>query len=90
MNEGYELAKSNLDEVFDFAEWVFGPEGIQCLKLLAFGDFTDGEVGMLQDNNIILCRDETGGKAFRAIRKSDGKLQALVKDNMDFLASCFK
>lgn len=90
------------DDLLWFAIWAFGPEGIQSLKVLAYGDFS--YQGRHRSTNAILCRNEwkfpkpTGyivtGKeenteiSFRPIRDSDIEMMEMVHENMDFLEAC--
>ncbi|KAM5357024.1 hypothetical protein ACJZ2D_016690 [Fusarium nematophilum] len=52
-------------EFRQFAEWVFGPQGIASLDIVAFGDFAHG--GRVTRNNLLLCRDADGTSNFRLL-----------------------
>ncbi|KAK4062576.1 hypothetical protein Purlil1_14210 [Purpureocillium lilacinum] len=52
-----------------FAEWVFGPEGITSMWVVVFGDFSYG--GRKPQDNLVLCRDTAGGTGFRLLQVED-------------------
>jgi hypothetical protein len=79
-----------------FANWVFGPDGLLSLRVLAFGDFS--YMDRLRDSNHLLCRHswsfqhprtkEVVALAFRHVEKTDHVLWSLVELNKDFLGAC--
>ncbi|CAH0022673.1 unnamed protein product [Clonostachys rhizophaga] len=47
-------------EFLDMVRWAFGPEGINSLDVLAFGDFSNG--CREPQNNLVFSRNRTGNK----------------------------
>jgi hypothetical protein len=76
--------------VIEFADWVFGKDGIKSLEVLAIGDFSHH--GRFRANNSLLCRckqdtrDQTA--AFRPVVETDISLCSFIHRNMDFLTAC--
>lgn len=86
------------EDLLEFAEWAFGPEGIPLLQVFAYGDFSFD--GRFKNHNFILCRGECKLSEeskdssedrilpFHPIRDRDIKMRELVSENMDFLEAC--
>lgn len=82
------------------AQWVFGPNGIRSLRLLAYGDFS--EDGHFQPSNLLLCRqdppredvflgtdDASKHFSFREVRQSeDTELWELYEREKWVLEAC--
>jgi hypothetical protein len=77
-------------EFHRFAEWVFGPQGIGSLQLLAVGDFAySGRIRSLQEETLILCRNTGDGSMsnFR-INPVDGSEAEVLHEYRDALEAC--
>jgi hypothetical protein len=90
------------ENLLPFARWAFGPEGIQSLQVLAYGDFSYD--GRFKEANRILCRkswkvekrykknieDDTQYYVFpfQPMREVDIEMEELFNENLDFLAAC--
>lgn len=81
------------DDFEDFAQWVFGPNGIPSLRLLAFGDFSYR--GRFVEYNHLLCRkshSQAGHhrprRYFRTITDDDNELWDLFDKHHDALEAC--
>lgn len=91
----------SLFEVFHFAQWAFGPDGLPELEILAYGDFSYQG----RQLNILLCRSEdlmepeldepkdretahTSKLPYREVTKKDVRLWALVREHSDLLEAC--
>ncbi|KAH6845437.1 hypothetical protein B0I37DRAFT_380127 [Chaetomium sp. MPI-CAGE-AT-0009] len=62
-----------------FAEWVFGPQGVGSLQFLVQGDYSYG--GRKLDNRLILCRDAAAGRKsnFRILARRETDVAHLDK-----------
>lgn len=84
------------DELHEFAEWIFGPQGIQSLLVLAVGDFSYS--GRFADTNVLLCRmsgpfQQRHGKEgprnfYRHLTRSDRVLWENLEKHSNFLEAC--
>ena len=79
------------DEVEDFADWAFGPDGLPELLVLAYGDFAFRD--KFKKENALYCRNETLAQSdnasnFRNLEPSDKHLWNWVQDNMETLSAC--
>lgn len=79
------------DEVEDFAEWAFGPDGLPELLVLAYGDFAFRD--RFKKENTLYCRSDALARGdnvpnFRALEPSDRQLWDWVQDNMETLSAC--
>ncbi|OAQ58074.1 F-box-like domain-containing protein [Pochonia chlamydosporia 170] len=78
------------DDLRLFANWAFGPEGLKSLKVIFFGDASFGAT--VQDQVVILQRDETMPHAYRAIRDYKGRSalrsHEFLRRFCDFLEAC--
>lgn len=84
----------------NLAQWVFGPNGIRSLRLLAYGDFS--EDGRFQQDTLLLCRRDSpreGGLlgtddaskhfSFREVRRGeDTELWELYEREKQVLEAC--
>lgn len=82
------------------AQWVFGPNGIRSLRLLAYGDFS--EDGRFQSSTLLLCRrdplredgslgtdDASKQFSFRKVRQGeDTELWELYEREKQVLQAC--
>ena len=82
-----------LPSMIEFAKWVFGPDGLPQLQILAFGDFAFAG----RQPNIAWGRLESmpggndpqnGDLPFREITKTDAWLWGRLQENLDFLEAC--
>jgi hypothetical protein len=90
-----------LPEVFNFAHWAFGPDGLPELEILAYGDFSYQG----RQPNMLLCRshdsmgdmtdesqDTEAAKAsnglYRQVLKEDIRSWEIVQEHSDFLEAC--
>jgi hypothetical protein len=78
-----------------FANWAFGPTGIQSLSVIAFGDFSYNE--RYASENVFLCRNELQDKRdvgahqrynYRQITSSDHSAWGLVEKHRNALEAC--
>lgn len=83
------------DPFKNLAQWVFGPNGIRSLRLLAYGDFSGG--GLYKPSTLLLCRrDESLGSHhaaqhfhFREVRPGeDTELWELYEREKHVLEAC--
>lgn len=84
----------------NLAQWVFGPNGIRSLRLLAYGDFS--EDGRFQPSTLLLCRrdpprddgflgidDASKQFSFREVRQGeDTELWELYEREKQVLEAC--
>lgn len=78
-------------EVDNFAEWAFGPQGLQQLLVFAYGDFAFAR--SCQSYNVFYCRANsvTAGadnSNYKILTPSDKDLWDWVTANMDVLSAC--
>lgn len=95
VDEGFSIG---LQEVDNFAQWAFGPDGLPALEILAYGDFSFQG----RRPNILFCRSldilmdgqsDTSSPIpsttpFRVMTAREAKSCDLVQDNLDFLEAC--
>lgn len=79
------------DEIDEFADWVFGPDGIPELLVLAYGDFAFREIH--EHHNVLYCRNDVvqgGGHVpnFKPLEPTNEALWDWVQGNMDALSAC--
>jgi hypothetical protein len=79
------------DEIDDFADWAFGPNGLPELLVLAYGDLAFRD--MYEEENVLFCRNDAvaeGDRApnFKILELTDGPLWEWVQDNMEVLSAC--
>ncbi|KAK6713076.1 hypothetical protein SNK05_007530 [Fusarium graminearum] len=56
----------------DFADWVFGPDGVTSLEYIVAGDLSHGS--RYYERNALICRSTGGGRRYRVIsQKAGGK-----------------
>lgn len=68
-------------QFFNFAMWLFGPQGVPSVEALAFGDFMNGVTysGLSLDHNFVILRNSTFTlPPFRL-------LDLMTEDGMDFV-----
>ena len=76
-------------ELFEFARWAFGSNGLSKLQILAFGDFSyDGRhIG----RTVVLCRQRIGScHGFRVASREDVISLGGIDKLFDFLGACPK
>ncbi|PLB43542.1 hypothetical protein P170DRAFT_55757 [Aspergillus steynii IBT 23096] len=71
------------EDIYNFAQWAFGADGLSNLQVLAWGDFSYR--GRYSKFNLLLCRSDGG---YRTLTPSDTIPWSLVQDNLDMLAAC--
>jgi len=77
------------EEVRDFAEWAFGPDGLPGLQLFAYGDFSCQ--GLFDEYNALFCRaevSESSPTSFEPVVPFIGPLWSVVEPHMEALGSC--
>ena len=77
------------EELYDFAEWAFGPDGIVSLEVIAYGDFAFPE--MCRDGNALLCRTVNGQSSsslFQVLGEDNEALWEWTQSHMDALSAC--
>ncbi|KAH7159137.1 hypothetical protein DER46DRAFT_637777 [Fusarium sp. MPI-SDFR-AT-0072] len=57
----------------DFANWVFGPEGVRSLEYIVTGDLSRGK--RYSDNNALICRAVGGEGRYRVISQERGGME---------------
>lgn len=85
------------EEILAFAEWAFGPKGLQSLIILAYGNFAEGD----RNNSYIYCRSsvlergyettDNSGKVMPSFRKmtvQDDYMWNFVPKGSTFLKEC--
>jgi hypothetical protein len=96
------MGSPSTKELFDFAEWAFGPAGFPKLLVLAYGDFT--HYGRFGWTNILLCRNShskipvddaaTSTEAllrltsFRIMAQNDEYLWDQIEKGREMLSAC--
>ncbi|KAF9887780.1 hypothetical protein FE257_009586 [Aspergillus nanangensis] len=67
----------------EFAQWVFGPQGVPSLQILVYGDWSNH--GRYKETRLIFCRDVAsshtaagGKKNYRSLNASDESLWDLI------------
>ncbi|MCJ1395106.1 hypothetical protein MMC18_007987 [Xylographa bjoerkii] len=92
---GYTAKYTAPQDLYDFAEWAFGPEGFPKLQILAFGDFC--YKGRFDAFNVLLRRNETllrnGSdshlvRPYRQMEKRDWVLWDGIPGGLDMLGCC--
>jgi hypothetical protein len=100
-SESRSRVSQTLPEVFDFAHWAFGPDGLPELEILAYGDFSYQG----RQPNILLCRSQdltetmtdrsegTGAahasnSPYRQVTRKDVRLWEMVQGHSDLLEAC--
>ena len=80
------------DELDTFADWIFGPDGVPGLLILAYGDFAARSIlGCLSR---FYCRNSTARRtrSFRNFEilepRTNKLLWEFVEENMDALTAC--
>lgn len=63
------------EEVLAFAEWAFGPKGLQSLIILAYGNFAEGE----SNNSYIYCRSSVLERGYETCDNSDKVIPSFRK-----------
>ena len=89
--DSLESLKAYID-VFNFARWAFGPEGLPQLRVLAFGDFSHGDLGPYPDRNMLLCRQHSGSfsSTFSLAAKDDTDIFGGIENPLRFFGACPK
>ncbi|VUC37058.1 unnamed protein product [Clonostachys rosea] len=74
-------------EFLDSVRWAFGPEGINSLDILAFGDFSYG--CREPQNNLVFSRNRTGNEwSFSLIHVDDEEWQDVLDEYGDAIEAC--
>ncbi|CAH0046306.1 unnamed protein product [Clonostachys solani] len=74
-------------EFLDLVGWAFGPEGINSLDVLAFGDFSHG--CREPQNNLLFSRNRTGNKSsFSRIHMDDEEWHDVLDQYGDAIKAC--
>jgi hypothetical protein len=80
------------EELDEFAQWAFGENGLQSLRVLAFGDFSYN--GRYSRGNVLLCRQydsatsKSPGKNYRYFTSRDLPEWRLFQKHFDVLQAC--
>lgn len=77
------------EELYAFADWAFGPDGIASLEVIAYGDFAFPE--MCRDRNALLCRAVSGQSSslsFQVLEEDNKALWEWMQSHMDALSAC--
>lgn len=74
------------DEFRRFVEWVFGPQGLASLQIVAFGDFAYG--GRAAQNNLLFCRSTDGRSNFRLLSESGTEWEEVLDEYRNALEAC--
>lgn len=92
----YDTLEDALQDSFRaLLNWVFGPDGIASLELVAFGDFGQGR-NNLYLHNLFVCRTkgdaDNGGLPYRVFdardREHEHEWAAIVRPHWSFLGAC--
>lgn len=76
-------------ELFEFARWAFGSNGLPRLQILAFGDFSY-DVRHLREH-VVLCRQRIGSRhGFRLASRENVISLGGIDKPFDFLGACPK
>ncbi len=76
-------------ELFDFARWAFGNNGLPKLQILAFGDFSYD--GRYIERMVLLCRQRIGSRhGFRLASRENVISLGGIDKPFDFLGACPK
>ena len=76
-------------ELFEFARWAFGSNGLPKLRILAFGDFSYD--GRHEERTVLLCRQRTGSRhGFRLASRENVISLGGIDKPFDFLGACPK
>lgn len=73
-------------EFRQFLEWVFGPQGIASLDIVAFGDFAHG--GRDHSNNLLLCRSTNAMGNFRFLNRYEQDWAEVRYTYRDAMEAC--
>jgi hypothetical protein len=73
------------DEFCRFADWVFGPQGVTSLHVLACGDFS---YGTSNTSNLILCRNTEGSGNFQLLWDDSPIWSEVFDEYRNELESC--
>lgn len=86
-----------LDDVHQFANWAFGPDGLLGLRVLSFGDFSYQG----RRPNISFCRykpsclhkaceltSRVSTQVYKRVTRDDVAEQEILRNNANFLQAC--
>ncbi|CAG9984226.1 unnamed protein product [Clonostachys byssicola] len=97
INETYGQGEMTIDalrgEFRDFAEWVFGPDGIHSLKTLAFGDFSHiSHTRRFSRGQVVLVRDESDSRHgnFKMVDRDEAVFRFNLAECLDAIEACPK
>lgn len=80
-------------EFRDFAEWVFGPDGIHSLKTLVFGDLSHiSHTRRFSRDQVVLVRDESesGRRNFKMVDRDEAVFMFNLGGCLDAIEACPK
>ncbi|CAH0055472.1 unnamed protein product [Clonostachys solani] len=78
-------------EFRDFAEWVFGPDGIHSLKTLVFGDLSHiSHTRRFSRHQVVLVRDESGSGNFKMVDRDEAVFTFKLGECLDRIEACPK
>ncbi|CAI6088010.1 unnamed protein product [Clonostachys chloroleuca] len=80
-------------EFRDFAEWVFGPDGIHSLKTLVFGDLSHiSHTRRFSRDQVVLVRDESesGSRNFKMVDRDEAVFMFNLGGCLDAIEACPK
>lgn len=72
-------------EFVQFAKWIFSPQGVASLQIVAFGDFAHGR---FYQESIMLCRDPDSPMNFRGFDVHSTECKRILDEHRDVLGSC--
>lgn len=81
-----ESGRALRDKFRHFAEWIFGPQGIKSLRVVAFGDFAHG--GQRPQDNVILCKSTGGKESFQLLGKHEAQWLDVLEEYRNALEAC--
>ncbi len=72
-------------EFRQFAKWIFGPDGVASVQIIAFGDFSHGK---RRWPNIVLRRNTAGPMKFQSLSLYLRETDEAVRDYYEVLEVC--
>ncbi|KAJ2996538.1 hypothetical protein NUW58_g947 [Xylaria curta] len=74
------------DPFHQFLTWVFSPNGLLSLQVVAFGDFAISDA--YSRYNVIVCRDTNESTGFRILSPLNPEMKRILSEYRDVLGAC--
>lgn len=71
-----------------FCAWVFGPDGVACLELIAFGNLSQNSWRVIKPT--LVCRDAESPDGYRLLEEFDARWDRFTERYQTQLDACSK